>query len=92
MEAINEKLLENFYNNIQLRYFIKDTDIEVHMPCIRLKNETDFLCHAISILSDIQEMLKSKSINRKKINNELNEAKFFITIVLDYLIQKLLKK
>jgi hypothetical protein len=86
---INEELLKRFNEMVQIRYFVKNTDIEIHPPILfKLKNEYDFLFYAFSILSDIQEMIKSKKLDKNKINNEINETKFFISLVMEQLKRK----
>ena len=49
-----------------------------------LETVNDVLLHSASILSDVQEMLRAKA-NPEKINEEVNEAKFFIFNVMRYL-------
>jgi len=54
----------------------------------QLQTPSDVLLHVASILSDVQEMLNAKKFSKsykKSINDELNEAKYFIFKLMQFL-------
>lgn len=61
-----------------IRHPVNPLEIEM------LETVNDVLLHSASILSDVQEMVRAKA-SPEKINEEINEAKFFIFNVMKYL-------
>lgn len=71
--------------HLQTEVVIKPINHPVNPFEIEMLNTVkDVLLHAGSILSDVQEMVKAKA-NPEKINEEINEAKFFIFNVIAFL-------
>jgi hypothetical protein len=78
---INElirKSLETLTVIKELDHPVSEWEIEM------LKTLNDVLLHSASILSDVQEMLQ-RGYKTEQINSEINEAKFFIFKVMQYL-------
>jgi len=48
---------------------------------------SDVIIHTASILSDVQEMLRNGE-KPEKINEEINEIKYFLFVLLEYLMKK----
>ena len=61
-----------------IRHPVNPLEIEM------LETVNDVLLHSASILSDVQEMVRAKA-NPEKINEEVNEAKFFMFNVMKFL-------
>jgi len=77
-----EKLI---WSELEPRFYVRGTDIEIHIIGVEnLSSPKDILMHTASILSDVEEMVKGGS-KPEKIHNELEEAKFFIFKLMQYL-------
>jgi len=76
---------EHIRKSLETVTIIKEIDHPVNLWEIeRLKTINDVLLHTASILSDVQEMLL-RGYKTEQINSEINEAKFFIFKVMQYL-------
>lgn len=53
---------------------------------MRIKTPFDALFHAVSVLSDVQAMIEFRE-PAKRIIHEVNEAKYWITKVMEYMVK-----
>jgi len=83
------ELRDSIQKDLVTRTYIEPLNHPVNLWEIkRLETPEDVLLHVASILSDVQEMLNAKKFSKsykKSINDELNEAKYFIFKLMQFL-------
>jgi len=87
-EEEKNEIQEIIMKDVETRYFIKPIDHEINIEEVKhLKTMSDVIIHVSSILSDVQEMVNA-GVRKEDINEEINEAKYFLFVILEYLIKK----